>query len=392
MKVKSGKKIKICYIASVDVTVKFVLFNQLKFLEAEGYDVHVVCSRGKWISEIANEGIKVKTIRFKRRITPISDLFSLAKLFFYLRREKFDIVHTHTPKASLLGQLAAKAAGIPIIVNTIHGFYFQRHDPWLKRKFFILINKIAAKCSDLIFFVNREDMNTAVREKICSSGAMRYFGGGIDVRRFNPERFSMDFNAKKKKQLGVDPSHKVIGIIARMVKEKGYLDLFCAFEIILKSFPKTTLLAVGSLEPEKKDAIEPSIVSRYEIENNVIFLGERTDVDHIYPLMDIFVLPSYREGLGISAIEASAMGKPVVGTDIRGIREAVEDGITGKLVPAGDPNKLAEAIIYLMKNPAEARKMGERGRTKVEKEFNENLIFDRIKEEYKRLLSEKLKI
>ena len=376
--------------ASVDLTIRFILFSQIKFLKREGYDIYVVCSSGKWIKDIEKEGIKIKTIRFKRKISPISDLVAFIKLFFYFKKEKFDIVHTHTPKASLLGQLAAKMAGIPIIVNTIHGFYFQKRDSCLKRKFFILIEKIAAKCSDLIFFVNREDMETVTKEGICSPDLRKYFGGAINIKRLDPERFSNEFMLAKKKKLGISASKRIIGIVARLVEEKGYLDLFQAFKKVLIDFPGTTLLMIGPLDPEKKDAINPTIIKKYKIEKNVTFLGERSDVDELYPLMDIFVLPSYREGLGISIIEASAMKKPVIATDIRGCRESVDDGKTGILVPIGNSEKLAQAIIYLFKNPEEAKEMGRKGRKKALKEFDERQIFSRIKTEYQRLTKEKL--
>lgn len=381
---------KICYIASVDTTIKLILFNQIKFLKRESHDLYVVCSFEKWIRDIEKEKIKVKNIKFKRKISPVSDLIALIKLFFYFKKEKFDIVHTHTPKPGLLGQLAAKMAGVPIIVNTIHGLYFQKRDSWLRRKFFILIEKIAAKCSDLIFFVNKEDIETAVKERICRSDLSKYFGGGINLSKFNPGRFSEQKVYQKKRELDLDPNFKIIGIVGRLVKEKGYFDLFQAFKKVLRSFPKTILLVIGSLEPEKKDALNPAIVKKYKIGKNVIFLGERFDMDELYYLMDIFVLPSYREGLGISIIEASAMRKPVIATDIRGCREAIDKGKTGILIPAGSPEKLAEAIIYLLKNPEKAKEMGRMGREKVLKEFDERIIFSRIKTEYQRLIKEKL--
>ncbi len=383
---ESSKRLKICYIVSVDITLKFILFNQLKFLQKEGYDVYVVCSPGKWIKDIEEYGIKVKTIKFKRKISPISDVISFIKLFFYLKKEKFNIVHTHTPKASLIGQLAAKMAGTPIIVNTIHGFYFQKEDSYWKRAIFIFIEKIIASCSSLIFFVNREDMKTAIEEKICFPDVIRYFGGGIDMQKFNQERFSEEFILEKKKQLNINPNHKVIGIVARLVKEKGYVDLFEAFEKIISRFPEITLLVVGFLEPGKKDMINTNIIKKYSIEKNVVFLGERTDVDEIYALMDIFVLPSYREGLGISIIEASAMEKPVIATNIRGCRESVEDGVTGKLVPLGNSLELSKALIYLINHPKEAKEIGKNGRIIVMRKFDERLVFDRIKKEYQGLL------
>ena len=122
-----------------------------------------------------------------------------------------------------------------------------------------------------------------------------------------------------------------------------------------------------------------------------IFLGERVDVDEIYSLIDIFVLPTHREGVGASILEASAMEKPIIATNIRGCREAVDNGKTGILVPLKNPEKLAEVIIYLFNNPEKAKEMGRKGREKILKEFDEKIIFSRIKIEYQRLIKEKLK-
>lgn len=386
-----NSKIKICYIANTDMAVKFFLINQLNFFKNNDYEVYVVCSSGKFIKDFRAEGIEVKVINFKRRISPIFDLITFLKLFFYFKKEKFDIVHTHTLKPGLLGQLSAKLAGIPIIINTIFGFYFHEKMPYFKKRFFILIEKIAAKCSDSIFFRNREDFQTTIKEKISKPNLIKYFGDGIDIFRFNPKRFSEEFIQKKKKKLSINYQKKVIGIVARLVEEKGYLDFFEALKKVLKRFPDAVILIVGSDDPEKKDALNINIVKNYGIEKNILFLGERMDIDEIYPLMDVFVLPSYREGFPHSIMEASAMEKPVVATNIRGSREAVEDGKTGILVPVKNPEKLFQAMIYFLENSEIAKIFGENGRKKAEKEFDERLLFDRIKKEYQRLIKEKLK-
>jgi len=384
-------KAKICYVANIDMAVKFLLLNQLNFLKNNDYDIYTVCSAGNLVKDIEKKGIKVKTIRFKRKISPISDLITLFRLYFYFKKEKFDIVHTHTPKPGLLGQLAAKMAGVPIIINTIHGFYFSENSSLLKRKFFVLIEKIAAKCSDLIFFISEENIKTATKKKICSSDLIKYLGRDIDMQRFDPKRFSEEFILARKKQFGISPNKKIIGIIARLVEEKGYLELFEAFKKVLEKFPNTVLLVVGPEEPEKKDAINPEVVKNYSIEKNVLFLGRKTDVDELYPLMDVFVLPTHREGIGATILEASAMEKPVIATRIGGCPEAINNKVTGILLPIKDSEKLAEAIIYLLKNPEKAKEMGRKGRRKVLREFDEKLIFDRIRIEYQRLIREKLK-
>lgn len=379
-------KIKVCHIVSTDITVKFLLMPQLKFLMGEGYNVYVICSPGKLKKDIEAEGIKVKTIQIKRKISPLADMVSLVKLFFYFKKEKFDIVHTHAPKPGLLGQLAAKMAGVPIIVNTIHGLYFTENSSFLKRNFFIFMEKIAAKCSSLIFSQNREDMETMVKEKIAKPEKIKYLGNGIDMKRFNPERFSDAFVKNKKNALNLPADAKIIGAVGRLVKEKGYMELFSAFSDVLKNFPNTLLLAIGPEEPEKKDSFSPEIVKSYELDGKVLFLGERTDVDELYPLMDVFVLASHREGFPRTVLEAMAMTRPIVATNIRGCREEIDNGINGVLIPPKSAKELAQAIIYLLRNPDRVKGMGIRAGEKARREFDERLVFDRIKKEYEELV------
>src|SRR3989344_6233144 len=174
MSEEEKQKIKVCCVASVDITLKFMLFNQLKFLQEQGYDVSAVCSEGKWVKDIEAEGIKVKTIRFKRRsFSPRSDLSAFFQLLFYFRKEKFQIVHTHTPKPEIYGQIAAKLAGVPIIIDTLHGFDLSPDVPWFFKKIFVLLEKFAARYSDVIFSVSRDVIKKAVKEKICGQDLLK---------------------------------------------------------------------------------------------------------------------------------------------------------------------------------------------------------------------------
>jgi len=198
--------------------------------------------------------------------------------------------------------------------------------------------------------------------------------------------FPKDLEKRKKKELGISPGKIVIGVVARLVKEKGYLELFEAFKKVVEKFPEALLLVAGSADLEKKDSIDINIIKNFGIENNVIFLGERTDIDEIYSLMDIFVLPSWREGFSHSIMEASAMSLPVIATDIRGCRGAVDDQKTGILVPPKNYQKLAEAIMYLLSDAEKAKEMGKNGRKKAEKEFDERLFFDKMEKEYKNFI------
>lgn len=383
------KKVKICFVVAVDITIKLILVNYLKLLQKENYQVWVVCSPSQSLKEVETSGIKIKKIKIKRTIAPWHDFWAFLKLFAFFKKEKFDIVQLQTPKAVFLGQLAAKLAGVPIIVNNNFGFYFENFS-FIKKKIFIFFERIAAKNVDLMFSINREDINTAIQENIFKKENTQYLGFGIDTDRFNPSKYPVEFIIKKKQSLGIDPSKKVVGIIARLVKEKGYVELCKAFKNVIKVFPNTVLLIVGVEEPEKKDEFKIDSIKNYDIEKNVLFLGERKDIEELYPIMDVYVLPSHREGLGNTILEASLMKIPVVASDIRGCRESVQDGKTGILVPLKNTEKLSHAIIYLLKNPKLRAIMGKAGNARIKKEFSQEIVFNRMKKAYNRLIKEKL--
>lgn len=369
------KKNKICHIANSTSAVKFLLLPQLQFLQSLGYEVWVACKVDKYADELRAKNIKIKNIDFSRNIFSFWHPISFLQLFFFFKKEKFNLVHTHNPVPGFLGQLAAKMARIPVIINTIHGFYFSDDTPRLKRKIFIMAERLAAKCSTLIFSQNREDIETAVKENICQPEKIKYLGNGIDLEKFNPSNLPKDLSLPKGSQ--------IIGIVARLVEEKGYLDLFESLEVVVEKFPDIFLLSVGPTEPNKKDGFDESVINKYNrIKDKVLFLGQRADVEQILPAIDIFVLPSHREGFPRSLLEASAMQKPIIATNIRGCREAVEDGKTGILVPPKNPKELARAIIYLLENPNEANILARNAREKAIKEFDENLVFEKLKNVY----------
>lgn len=366
---------KICFVVAVDMTLKFILLDEMRFFKEQGYEVFVICSPGKWLEGIKGEGFGVKEILIKRNIfSPISDLVSLARLFFYFRKEKFDAVLTFTPKPGLLGQLAAKLAGVPISINTIFGFYFHENTPPLKKRFFVFIEKVAAWCSNFVFFRNEEDFKTAAKERIGDSSKKEFVGDGIDIAKYSAVRFSSEFITDKKHVLGIEPSALVVGIVARLVREKGYMELFEAWQAVVAKFPAAVLLVVGPADAQKKDSLNPEDIKQ----KNIVFLGERTDVDELYAIMDVFVLPSYREGFPHSVMEASAMGLPIITTDVRGCRNAIEPGITGILIPVKNSEALAGAITRLLSDLNKAKEMGRAGRRKAEKDFDKNILLAKM--------------
>jgi len=376
--------LRIAHVISADMGARFILLHQLLFLKSEGYEVTAVCSPGKWVKDIEDAGISVKTIAITRNLHPYKDVVSLWRLFRYFRTQRFELVHTHTPKAGFVGRIAARLAGVPLIVHTNPGFYFHMNSGFFSRRFYVFLEKIAASCCDLILSQNSEDVETAIREGICQASKIRRLGNGIDVSRFNPDQYSSDRILAKKKELGIPPASRVVGLIGRLVREKGFVEFLQAARIVGEAIPDIKFLAAGPIEPEKFDQIQPSIVKKLGLENHVILLAEmRTDIPDLLALMDIVTLPSYREGMPRLPMEAGLMRKPVVTTNIRGCREVIEDGRTGILVPARDSAALAEAIIYLLENPEKAGQMGIDAQSRIKTQFDERQMFKRIISAYR---------
>jgi len=385
--------VKVAHITTIDMSLRYLLLNQLRSLQQAGYEVVGISSPGLEVPAIEAAGIQhISVIMTRNPFTPLQDLRALWQLYRVFRRERFTIVHTHTPKAGILGRWAAKLAKVPVIVHTSHGFVFHENSPWLWRRFFVVLEKIAAYCSDLIFSVNHEDIETAIREGICNPDKIVPLGNGgigIDITLFDPDRFPPDHIARKRLEVGLPNGASVVGFVGRLVQEKGLLELFAAARIVREQVPDVRLLIVGPVDTEKSDALTPDTAQDYGIADICHFLGMRQDMPELYALMDVFVLPSHREGFPRAPMEASAMKVPCVVTNIRGCREAVEHGRNGLLVPLGDVQALADAIIELLTDREKARRMGEEGRRMALERFDERLVFEKVKAEYARLLREK---
>jgi len=381
--------IKVVHVTTAAIGLRYLLLNQLLSIQAAGYDVSTISAPGVDVPVLEAAGIRHIPVAMTRNMTPGTDLLSLWQLYRVMRRERFTIVHTHNPKPGLLGQLAARMARVPIVINTLHGFYFHEHTPPLSRRFYITMEKVAARCSDVILSQNSEDIQTAVQEGICSPDLIKPLGNGIDIGRFDRNRLSSDLLDQKRQELSIPEGVPVVGFVGRLVREKGILELMEAAVQIRKQIPEVRFLFVGPIDREKPDVLTPEVAGKYGPADSCVFTGMRQDMPELYALMDVFVLPSHREGFPRSPMEASAMGVPCVVTDIRGCREAVEDGRNGYLVPLRDPQAVEMAVLDLLRDKEKACRMGRNGRQMAEERFDEQLVFERVIAEYKHQLAVK---
>jgi glycosyltransferase involved in cell wall biosynthesis len=378
----------VAHVTTSDISLRLLLLHQLESIRDGGYDVTGISSPGPDVAALVEAGIAHIAVPMSRRYTPVADLRSLFALWRVLRREGFDVVHTHTPKAGLLGQYAALLAGVPVRVHTIHGLYFPANASPHLRFAFVLLERLTMLFSRHNFCQNPEDMDAAVAEHISRPDRLELIGNGIDLRALAPDRRTADQRRATRRSLGLDDEHLVVGVVARLVAEKGYHELFEAAATVHAAEPRARFVFIGPFEPEKPDAIKQETLVERKIDGFAQFLGHRNDVADLYAVMDLHVLPSHREGFPRTPMEASAMGVPSIVTDVRGCRQTVDHEVTGLIVPVRDPRSLAAAILRLLGDPATRRRMGEAAREKAVREFDERAVFAKVRAAYGRLLEE----
>jgi glycosyltransferase involved in cell wall biosynthesis/predicted GNAT family N-acyltransferase len=379
---------RIAHVTTVDVSLRFLLLGQLRRLRDEGFEVVGISAPGPWVPDLEREGIRhIPWINATRSWDPASDAKAFGELVGILRRGRFDLVHTHNPKPGILGRVAARVAGVPCVVNTVHGFYARPEDPIPKRAAVMGLEWAAARFSDLELYQSGEDLRWARHLRVARAPKAVLLGNGTDLSMFDPARVSHERVDSLRRELGLDPGRLVVGTVGRMVVEKGYRELFEAARRVRSVMPEAAFLVVGEVDAEKGDALGQEEIGAAMAD--VTFAGWREDVRDLLALMDLFVLASWREGMPRSAIEAAAMGRPLVLTDIRGCREIVRDGVGGVLVPPKDPGELAEAILALLRDPERRARVGADARRVAVERFDERRVADLVVDHTRRLLRRK---
>jgi glycosyltransferase involved in cell wall biosynthesis len=372
--------LKIAQVATTDVSVRFLLLDQIQALKALGHDVVAVCAPGDRVGEMRRLGITVETVPMARELHPWKDLQSLVALYRFFRKNKFDVVHSHTPKAGILVPLAARLARVPVVVHTIHGLLFHDRMPRWRQWLYWVPEKWTATLTNSLLSQSQEDISTAVRSGICSADKIGYIGNGIDTSRFSPDIGSTS-ESQKRSALGIRAGDFVIGCVGRLVYDKGFGELFEAVAL-LRDISQVKFVIIGPEETDQNDAVPRSELEVLTKRGNVRVLGFQDDLRPWYRLMDVFVLPSHREGVPRACMEAAAMRRPVIATDIRGCREVVRHGETGLLVPVRNAKALADAILELWRDPNKCESLGVEGRRHIEADFHSRLVLERLRNFY----------
>ena len=368
-------KLKVCQLCAVDFSVSKFLTPLIDGMKKNKWDVDIICSKGKYSKDLIKAGYNFKFVKIERSFNIFKLFNSIFNVYKIFVKEKYDIVHVHSPIGSIIGRIASKIAGIPLVVYTAHGFYFHDEMPKFKYLFYFIIEKFLGNFTDLIFTQSLEDYNTAVKSKILNKDKIYFIGNGVSLIKFNPI-VKQSILSSYKEKLNIPKDGFVIGTICRLVKEKGLVEFLNAAQLILNNYPKTFFLIIGERLPsDYNDNISKELnFAKNKMPQNLKLLGERTDIRELIAIMDLFCLPSWREGMPRTVIEAMMMKKPVIGTNIRGSRELIIHKKTGLIVPVKKEKELEKGMKFFIENKNICKIYGSYGRKRAEKLFDEDKI------------------
>jgi glycosyltransferase involved in cell wall biosynthesis len=374
--------IKLCYVATIPAVVNSFLREHIR-AASDRYQITVICNS---VDKYLLDGINARLIflPIERKPSPWRDFLVLLLLCKIFKQERFDIVHSHMPKTGFLAMLAAWFVGIPIRINTFHGEVWATRTGW-RRAVLKLFDKSVGKLATDIQTVSLSQCDFLVKERVFQAGKAKLIGAGsicgVDVNRFHPD---LAIRRSTRDALGISQDATIILYVGRLTRDKGILDLVDAFNLLVDAKPNMVLLMVGSEEDVTVNHIQKIFKA---IPRNLRYVSFTATPEGYMMAADIFCLPSYREGFGMTIIESAACGIPGVASRIYGITDAVEDGKTGLLFPAGDVAALARSLLTLIMNEEYRRKMGEVARLRALELFSSELITHEMAAFYEELIS-----
>ncbi|MBN2456872.1 MAG: glycosyltransferase family 4 protein [Sedimentisphaerales bacterium] len=382
---------KICLISAVPGTI-FFYRELIVHLKSVGAQVGVAASDMPRLYELKNHlGCKIFPVEISRRITPLRDLVSIVKLSYYFRREKYDIVHAHTPKGGFIGMMSAFLGGISHRVYTVHGLLLGTATG-LKRKSFWVAELLSCKLATEVLAVSPSLRKCVVEEKLCPAEKIKVLcdgtACGINLRKFEPSEKTTQFGKQTREKLNIPEDAIVIGFVGRITPDKGIETLVDGFLKLQQQTANVYLLLIGRIETIR-ESLNQQTMDTINSNDNIHCTGHVKNTVPFYAAMDLVVLPSRREGFGLSLAEAGAMGLPTIATRVTGCVDAVVDNVTGLMVDVNDELQLAEAMLKLARNTGLRNKLGRQGRERVKKLFDSKRLVAEHMALYKRILSKK---
>ena len=376
------------HVTTVPSTLNFFR-GQAAFMRAHGIETHAISSPGEDLDRFGHEEqVRVYAVPMERRITPLRDLRALARLWRHLRRLRPDIVHAATPKAGLLAMISAWCAGVPVRIYHVLGLPMETAGGH-KRRLLWWTERLACRLSTQVLCVSHSLREVMIEEGLCAAPRITVLldgsVSGVDAdNRFNPALVGEQSRSAIRRRHGIPPDALVLGYVGRIVGDKGIRELAQAWSTLRAQHPAAHLLMVGPFESQ--DPIPEATERLLRDDPRVHLRGMDWDTPPLLAVMDVLVLPTYREGMGIILLEAAAMCLPVVASRVTGCVDAVDDGVTGTLVPARDADALSKAVSGYLRDPALRKKHGRAGRDRVLRRFRPAMVQEALLREYAALL------
>jgi glycosyltransferase involved in cell wall biosynthesis len=383
--------IKLVQITTVPTSL-FITAQLTSYIKARGFDVHALSSPGEYLHKYGEcMGVPVHAVEMLRRITPLRDLVAIFRIWRCLRQIRPLVVHAGTPKGGLLGMISAWLARVPVRVYHIHGLPFATATGY-KRTLLCWSEKISCLLAHRVLCVSHSNRELAVAEGFCPATKIKVLEhgspNGVDASgTFNPTLVGKNARQEIRARYGIPAEALVVSFVGRIVRDKGLTELIEAWKMLREEFPTLHLMIVGVFEPQ--DPVPPNVERIMRCDSRIHLTGFINDMPPIYAATDVVAFPTYREGFGNVSIEASAMEVPVVGTRVPGCVDAVQDGVTGTLVPPYDAQALAHAIRMYLNDHDLRRRHGWAGRERVLRDFRPEAIWEAMYQEYQRLLRDR---
>lgn len=378
---------KVFQVTAIDMTMNNFLYPLNKESKKQGIEVHCLCSKGPNIDIIKRNGFYYHEVNIDRKINLVKNLKSIIMMVKVFRIVKPDIVHVHTPVAGVLARIAAKIAKVPNILYTAHGFYFHDGMGKLKYNIFFYIEKYMGRYfTDYIFTQSIEDFKVAKNNKFLKNNNYLHISNGIDLKvKFNPEIKEKKIEYEIIKENNFDEKDLIVTFIGRLVKEKGIIEFLNSYEKLKTKNIK--YIIIGGLPQGERDTETINFIKSFKENKNIIFTDHVDNVNDYLGVSDVFCLPSYREGMPRSIIEAMAMENAVLATNIRGSKEEVLHNETGFLFDVRNSNQIAYYIDELNNDREKLKYFKKNGQKRAKLLFDEDKVVNKQIEIYKKIVN-----
>jgi len=380
------KSKKILHVITVSFTINHFFGKQFLYLKEKNMnEYHLACTPSKDFIEFSKElGYIPFEIEITRSISPLKDIRSIIKIYRYIKKNKIDKVVGHTPKGGLVAMIASFLAGISERIYFRHGIMYETSQGF-KRKLLKKIEQLTGFFAKKIVCVSYSVKEFSEKDKLNNKKKNLILGlgtcNGIDTEdRFNPEKKNSEITNSLMIKYGFTTEDKVVGYVGRLVKDKGIDDLINAWKIVKVNFPKAKLLLVGPIE--ERDSISDYSKKQIALDNSIVFVGFVKDASDFFLLMNLFILPTYREGFPTVSLEASSMELPVIITRATGCVDSIQENKTGIFI-TNDPQDIADKILFYLENENIAQEHGLLGRLFVQENFEQTKIWDLIDKKLK---------